>query len=548
MSTMSDAEVVSRHSGVGTLNIVPHSVSVMVWYLLGRAFIVTLFLGGPVLVSQVYSGEILHPPDLRLVVLLSLTFLQICFSLLWLLRSQSYAQFFIQLQLGWDLLLSFFTVYITGGISSLFTFLFIFVIIGCALISTRKDLYTTVVAAMLLYSGLVGLQHYAYLPAESVAESLSDNEIIYRLFLNLVTFLLAGILGYILSVRLRRSEQLLQRKRHDYAELEQLNALILQSIPSGVIVVDESGKIRAVNAAAAAICGMPTALVLQKQLTDIFPAFSVNEITPPVERGEFNSVNPQGEQRIIGYNATRIQDPADRPRILITFQDLTEARRAEQRLQLGERLAAIGKLAAGLAHEIRNPLASLGGSIQLLAEQIDLDKTEKNLFAIMQRETARLNRLVSDFLIFAKPGLPVLGEHDLVELIAEMVTLAKADPLFADIRIATDLPPEYIVRMDSAQMHQALWNLLVNAAQFAQAPGRIMVGINAEEGWIWVDDNGLGLGAEEKKQIFEPFYTTRASGTGLGLSIVHAIVTAHGWKIDCDKNGWGGARMQISLV
>jgi len=524
----------------------PNSVGLLVWYLLGRAFIVTLFLGGSIFVSQVYPGETLLVPDLRLLVLLSVTFLQICFSLLWLLRWPSYLRYFVQLQISWDLVLSFLVVYITGGSASLFPFLFIFVIISCALISSRKQLYSTVLAAIVLYAGLVGLQYYAYLPFVHDPDVMSDKEIIYRLFLNVVAFLLAGTLGSILASRLQRSEQLLQRERHDYAELEQLNSVILHSITSGLIVVDSSEAIRAFNSAAAVICSMPASVAYNKKLSDILPNLVIDQSALPIERAEFDFVTALGEQRVIGYNATKIHDEKSALlRILITFQDLTEAKALEHNLQLGARLAAIGKLAAGLAHEIRNPLASLGGSIQLLSESLDSDVAEQELFDIAQRETERLNRLVSDFLVFAKPQLPVLRVGDLVEVVREVLVLAKADPLFSEVQVQTQLPDSFSLTMDAGQMHQALWNLLVNAAQFAQEPKQILVAIDSDKQMLWIDDNGFGISSEDKKQIFEPFYTSRPQGTGLGLSIVHGIVSAHGWLVDCSENEWGGARMQI---
>ncbi len=522
------------------------SIGILVWYLLGRAFIVTLFLGGSVLVSQVYPGDDLLVPDLRLLVLLSVTFLQICFSLLWLLRWQNYLRYFVQLQLSWDLVLSFLVVYITGGIASLFPFLFIFVILSCALISSRKQLYATIIAAIVLYAGLVGLQYYSYLPSVHGLGLMSDKEIIYRLFLNVVAFLLAGILGSILSSRLQRSEQLLQRERHDYAELEQLNSIILRSIPSGLIVVDAMGKIKAFNSAAETICGLPSSKAYKKKLAEIFPEIIVDQLILPIDRGEFSYVTHDGNKRIIGYNATQIKDETTAQlRILLTFQDLTEAKILEHNSQLGERLAAIGKLAAGLAHEIRNPLASLGGSIQLLAEQVDFADADQDLFAIVQRETERLNRLVTDFLVFAKPQLPVACACDLVSVVREVLVLANADPLFMDMQLSAQLPDEFIVTMDAGQVHQALWNLLVNAAQFSQEPKRVMVGIDSEKKLLWVDDSGTGISAEEEKLVFEPFYTSRPQGTGLGLSIVQGIVSAHGWRVECGENDWGGARLQI---
>ena len=525
-----------------------NSVGNLLWYLLGRAFIVTLFLGGTVFVGLFHSFESLYVPDTRLFLLLSATFLQICFSLLWLLRWQKRLRLFIQFQLVWDLILSVVTVYFTGGVASLFPFLFIFVILSCALMSSRAELYVTVATAVILYGGLVDLQYYGYLPLTSIPVMLSETDICYRLFLNVVAFILAGILGSILSTRLRRSEQLLQCERHDYAELERLNHTILQSIPSGLIVTDSGGEIFSFNAAAAVICQLTIVQARYLSLSLIFPTLCLDNIQLPVERGEFNYVNKAGEKRIIGYNASPIPDCEEvEAKILLTFQDLTETKRLEDHLQLGERLAAIGKLAAGLAHEIRNPLASLSGSVQLLSENVSFNASDQRLIDIAQRETMRLNHLVGDFLIFARPRLPKLIECNIISIFQEVLALAKNDPLFSDVVLTVDCNEEYVAVIDPDQIHQALWNLLVNAAQFAVSPKKILIGLNRKEHYFWVDDNGKGVSDAEKKKVFEPFYTSRADGIGLGLSIVHSIVVAHGETVECHDNPWGGARFQVTL-
>lgn len=524
------------------------SLSSLLWYLLGRAFIVTLFLGVTVAVRFSSTVQFFHLPDVQLVTLLFITFLQICFSLLWLLRWQKRLRLFIQFQLVWDLILSALTVYYTGGVESLFSFLFIFVILSCALMSSRAELYVTIVAAVVLYGGLVGLLHYGYLPPVGDIVTLSGTDIIYRLFLNIVAFLLAGLLGSILSVRLRRSEYLLQRNRDDYAELENLNRMILKSIPSGLIVVEPSGQICSFNSAASAICMIDTENACQRTLAEVFPNFNLNDLQLPVDRGEFFFVDSQGMKRIIGYNATLITDSAtDDLKTLITFQDLTATKKLEENYQLGERLAAVGKLAAGLAHEIRNPLASLSGSVQLLSEDANFTSSDQRLINIASREAGRLNTLVTDFLIFAKPRLPQMCECDLIVIFKEVVILLKADPLFADVELIFNDNQVYRAVVDSAQIHQVLLNLLVNAVQFSIPPKKVCIGVDSETSCFWVDDNGLGVSSDAQKKIFEPFFSTRAEGTGLGLAIVHTIISAHGGTIECLSSPLGGARFQVNL-
>ncbi len=524
------------------------STSTLLWYLLGRTFIVTLFLGGTVFLELPQSLQSFFSPDIRLIFLLSLTFFQICFSLLWLLRWQHHLRQFVQFQLVWDLLLSVLTVYVTGGVASLFSFLFIFVILSSALMATRTDVMVTVAASVVLYGGLIDLQYYGYLQVAPGLIEMTQSDVFYRLFLNVTAFLFAGLLGTILASRLRRSELLLQRERHDYAELERLNRVVLQNIPSGLIVIDAQGVIRSFNSAAATISGIAMSRALRSPLKNVFPQLRLAEMTLPVERGEFDYVKAEGDKRILGYNALSFSGGQQQEvGTLITFQDLTETKRLEQNLQLGERLAAIGKLAAGLAHEIRNPLASLSGSVQLLTEQASLDATDQHLLEIVNRETSRLNRLLGDFLVFARPRAPEKSSCSMRILINEVCELAKVDPIFSLVELGLDVLEDRILQIDSGQIHQALWNLLVNAAEFAQPPKKIIVGFDAAACSLWVDDNGPGVQNSEKKQIFEPFYSSRPEGTGLGLSISHAIVTAHQATIECLDNPWGGARFQINF-
>ena len=524
------------------------SVSALLWYLLGRAFIVTLFLGGTVFLEFPQSLQSFFIPDLRLIFLLSLTFFQICFSLLWLLRWQNHLRQFVQFQLVWDLLLSILAVYMTGGTASPFSFLFIFVILSSALMATRFDVIVTVAAAVVLYGGLIDLQFYGYLPTGPGAMEMTPSDVFYRLFLNVTAFLLTGFLGTILANRMRYSESLLEQERQDYAELERLNHIILHNIPSGLIVVDGDGVIRSFNFAAVAICGIAVSTAIRSPLAQIFPQLPPEKLSQPVERGEFAYIKPGGEKRILGFNALPFRDIQQKQAgTLITFQDLTETKRLEQNLQLGERLAAVGKLAAGLAHEIRNPLASLSGSVQLLTEQSCLDGSDKHLLEIVNRETSRLNRLLSDFLVFARPRAPEKKFSSIKSLIGEVYDLARTDPKFSFVDLRLDIKEDKSLLIDSGQIHQALWNLLVNAEQFATPPKKIIIGFDASKNALWVDDNGPGVHGDEKKQIFEPFYSSRAEGTGLGLAIIHAIVTAHQATVECLESPLGGARFEIDF-
>ncbi|MCD6525739.1 MAG: PAS domain S-box protein [Desulfuromonas sp.] len=517
----------------------------LLWFLLGRAFIASLFLGGTVYFS--YSSSV-SPPyhlDLRLVLLLALTFLQICFSLLWILKGVRRQGAFIQVQIVWDLALCTLTVYVTGGVASQFAFLYIFVIFASGLFCKTTEVFMTFAAAMILYGGLVDLQYYGFISPES---HLSSQQIFYRLFLNSAAFLLTGLLSAVLSSRLQKSQCLLERERSEFVELEHLNSLILKSIPSGLAVIDLQGGVRSFNEAAASISGVDSRGALSSTVADIFPQLDLRSANLLVERGEFHYVHPVGEQRIIGYSTSSIHDSSGSYcGILIAFQDLTKIKKMEQDLQLKDKLSAIGGLSAGLAHEIRNPLASLSGSVELMKENATFSAADEQLMEIVSREAGRLNRLLSDFLIFARPREPQCVHCNLSIVIDDVVALARSDADFAGITISWDYSEDLWADVDQEMFQQLIWNLVKNGSRFVGKPGQIGIYVSVEQHSFWVDDNGHGVDDAMRKKIFEPFYTTRADGTGLGLSIAHSIVTAHDGTIECLDNSWGGARFLVSL-
>jgi two-component system, NtrC family, sensor histidine kinase HydH len=233
---------------------------------------------------------------------------------------------------------------------------------------------------------------------------------------------------------------------------------------------------------------------------------------------------------------------------------------ATQRAQDAERLAALGRIAAGLAHEIRNPLGSIVGSVQLLSSAGGLEGESRHLCAIVERETARINNLVDDMLQLARPHRPVLGDVDLARTTREVVALATQSGRGSDVVVRYDGPDEkdrLPVHADSGQLRQVVWNLVRNAVQASSPGDQVLVraftmapdgGRSLPLAILEVHDDGPGIGLEARERIFDAFFTTRSSGIGIGLAVVKQIVDDHGWTIDVDSSAGRGATFRVKMV
>jgi len=523
--------------------ITARSLNAQLWYVLVRFLVLSLFLGGTVFFAIVVNEQASIFSNARLVSIFSLCLLQICLALFWLLRFGPSPQF-VQIQIVWDLIMCAAVVYFTGGMYSTFAFLFIFVILSSGLISSRHEVLLILLASIVLYGGLAILDYYGYIPIYPW-DTRSGTDVFYLLFLNITAFVLAAFIGMILSARLQGYAQKLAEQRREHADLEHFNLLILQNITSGLILVDNEGQILLANKIAEQICAIRASKVTGMPITTALRGFTWPLPQIQVERGELNFTNAAGKQLVLGYSATPIQQ-GESVNILLMFQDLTQIKRLEQNLKREEHLASIGSLSAGLAHEIRNPLASLGGSVQLLQEK-NFPATEQRLFNIIVREAGRLNHLVDDFLNFANPRNPVKKTVDINSILKDVLHLAQGSRQFADIQIHSSCNDVWHENVDEEQIKQVVWNLLGNAASFCPAGGKIHCASCNQSRSFWVDDSGPGVDPELGDSIFEPFTTSRADGTGLGLAIAHAFVRANGASIEYAAAPGGGARFKVTF-
>ena len=236
------------------------------------------------------------------------------------------------------------------------------------------------------------------------------------------------------------------------------------------------------------------------------------------------------------------------------FQDLTELREMETRLKREERLAAVGRLAAGIAHEIRNPLASISGSIEMLREGKGVAAEDSRLMNIILRETDRLDGLITEFLQYVKPMKRRAAKVQMLDVLRETIEALRATDGGRDVTFVLPDGPLAAVRGDRDQLKQVVWNLLLNAMQATGGKGRVEVratnsrlGEQGEVMLLEVRDDGVGIPPEEIGRIFEPFFTTKERGTGLGLAMVHKIVEAHEGHIEVESQAGKGATFLVVL-
>jgi two-component system sensor histidine kinase PilS (NtrC family) len=531
-----------------------HSVPrrLLSWYLAIRLVVVCLFLGGTIF-YQLQQGSWATAAAARYLTYLTLfAIFQTVLSGFVLTRIKHYRKF-INAQLSWDLLFVVLVLFFTGGVESLYSFLFILVIIAASVFCPRPQLLVVASASSILYGSLLDLQYYGYLPVLSsqvINKDIHHYDVFYAVFLHVGAFFLTALLSSALAERLRRSEEAREKREIDYEDLEHLNQFILTNINSGLMVINSAGRIRSFNSAASKITGYSLEEVYNRPVEAILPEFGPfgSDDSSDVVRGETDYKKHENEVLSLGFSASRVADKDGAPLgLLIAFQDLTEYKVLEEQLKRADKLAAVGRLASGLAHEIRNPLASISGSVQLLLEDEEVSNEDRHLMNIVVKEADRLNLLLSDFLNFAKPSALQLEKIDMSALVDELIVLVNASGQFQGVTIEKKCQGPAQMIVDPQKMNQVLWDLMINAGDAAKPDGRIRIEINGAQGEIVIEDSGAGITDEDQDKLFEPFYTTKDKGTGLGLANVYANIEAHQGRIYVEPGDLGGARFIIEL-
>ena len=500
-------------------------------------------------------------------------FLTLCYALL-LDRIKKYI-FFAYVQLVFDVLFVTALIYVTGGIESIFSFMYILTIINAAIMLYRRGGLLIASASSIGYGSLLDLQYFGIIhPYYIRASELMTYTIgyyFYTLLMNIAAFYLVAFLSSYLAEELRRSGVKLKAKQYDLDQLELLNRNIVQSINTGLITLNNQLEISYINPAVEQISGFGYRDLEGIHIGDIFP-----KIVPYLsisDRGGDNDDMPQPQKGIdvdfdrrdgtrlhLGFSQSILKDPGgDEIGLILIFQDLTEFRQMQEQVRRMDRLAVAGELAAGIAHEIKNPLASLSGSIQMLRDEVDFGPMQQRLMDITMREAERLNALVNEFLLFARPERAVDRSVEVNEVIEDTLEMLKNSPeLSRPIRIEKTLSKNLWVHIDSQRLQQVIWNLVLNAVQEMKNSGRLSVAtaIRTKRGSgdaqeklaeISISDTGPGILPENQGKVFDPFFTTKDQGTGLGLTIVHRIVENYDGKIFLDSDGRSGTTFTLHL-
>ncbi len=501
-----------------------------------RVILVTLFLGLPLLLHLETLENAWSIPTFYF--LIGITYvLSILYAIFLKVKSPSLQ--FISCQLSGDLLLETILISVSGGVGSPFPFLYIITIVSGAIFLHQWGGVLMAGMATFLFSLLVLLQRVQIPPLEA-AIVLGDKENFYMLFLYMMAFFTVGVLSGRLARRLREEEI-------GFLDLRVFHEDIVHSMPSGLITTDLDGKITSFNRSATEITGYLSDEVIGKQWwehfswQDIRNHFHELALSGSPQRFEGEILDKFGKRRLLGVTITSLRnEQGSQTGIIGTFQDLTEIRNLELSIHKKERLATIGEMAAGMAHEIRNPLASLSGSIQVLQNELKLSGENLELMEIAIKESERLSAFVSQFLRYARPLPPQREWVNLQDILSETVQLIRNNQAYT-LKVNTVLEESnkaIMAFVDPDQMKQVFWNLGNNAYQAMQEGGILSLSachVTEREGRKFVEirflDTGRGISKENLPSIFEPFFTTKSTGSGLGLSIVQRVIEEHSGEI-----------------
>jgi two-component system, NtrC family, sensor histidine kinase PilS len=472
-------------------------------------------------------------------------------------------------QLGADVALVTALVHFTGGSESIFAFLYVPITVCAALLFGRRGAYAAAGVAAVAFGALLLAEGTVLPSARGPGPAAVE---LARWGVHAGALLLVALLASALSRERDRAGRALDERTRDLRQLQRLHERTVASLTSGLLTTDAAGRITSFNPEAERITGLASTDVLDRPLGDVIPG-APELVLRPRERGgdhprraRLPFARRDGRERHLGLAGSVLRAPDGEGGYVVIFQDVTRVVEMERELRRQERMAATGQLAAHLAHEIRNPLASMSGSIQMLASGgASIGEAERaQLMRIVLREVDRLDALIGDFLQYARPAPARLGAVSITEAVDEVLRMFEsARP--AGVEVAVEVPSELRARADGDQLRQLLWNLVLNAVQAMPeggvlglsahaepAQGAAGDGRSGEEGgsrWmeIRVSDGGTGIPEEIVEHIFDPFFTTKKDGTGLGLATVHRIVEGSGGHLTVESAVGRGTCFRIRL-
>ena len=468
----------------------------------------------------------------------------------------------LSIQIGGDLVIETLLVYFTGGLDSPFSFLYLVSIITASMLLYRRGGLFSASGAVILYGALGDLMYYGVVPLPEQSWFVPTPFTSSRLYLNMATnfagFYATALLTSYLSEKLQKTFEELDVNRQNLATLRALNQNVVESIPSGLLTLSPDGIVTFINPAGCQILHANVHSVVGQSVSHF--GFVSDEDWTNVRRAltggavarHEEQFHVEGETRTLGYAVTPLStlEGAASGYTLI-FQDLTEIKKLEAELRLKDRMAAVGELSAGIAHEIRNPLAAIAGSVQVLKKSDALSQQEQRLMSIILKESDRLNKSIADFLRFVRPQEKRTAEFDIAASLSETLDLLQNSPeLRADHHVERHIvPTSFTVVGDADQIRQVFWNLARNAVQAMPLGGTLRVTAEADGDAYRIRfiDTGRGMSDADQRRLFQPFRTNFPTGTGLGMAISYRIVQEHGGEIDVASTEGVGTMITVSL-
>jgi len=453
-------------------------------------------------------------------------------------------------------------VYVAGGVRVGFLLLYPLSVLSATVLVSRRGALVVAFLATLLYGGIIasvklgllspseGLYDVTYLPVKAL---------LYSAFVLGVACATVALLGSYLAQSLQHAGRQLEQAAVEVADLRELNQVIVDSIQSGLMITDAESRIRYVNPVGEGILGRTAATLQGLPAREVMGSallgreeLRARASSRALARLEVGYHHPSGRDLDFGVTVTPLATGnSEDGGYLVVFQDLTDIRRLEQEVRTNEKLAAVGEMAAQLAHEIRNPLGSIRGSAQMLMGESGLSDEQGRLLAIISRESKRLSDTLNRFLYQARAPEQPRDVVDLRPLLEEAVTLLRRGEEVSpehEVHFEADAGP-HLCLADADQVTQVFWNLVRNGLEAMPGGGRLEVrlGRSGDEVAFTVRDHGRGMGREEQRRMFTPFHSSSPMGTGLGLAIVYRIVREHGGDINVRSVPAEGTEVEVRL-
>ena len=532
----------------------------LLWLIAARATVITLLLGSAILIQIKSPGALPIDPFFFLI---GLTYgLTVVYSLT--LKQAERSRWLVDLQLGCDAVIVSAIVHLTGGVTSYFSSLYTLPIIAASAIQSWRGGLMVGVLSSVMYAGLVLAQYFGApaLPVVVVFTELPPLRVaLFTVGLNVFGFVAVAALSGYLAEGLRRADAQLERASTELADLQAFSRHIIDSLQSGLATIDLAGRVMTFNRAAEAITGLLAHEAIRRPVAEVLQlpdevAHLIGPAAPrplaPVPRVELGFTRGDGRQIELGLSGSALLTPRGEIGFLVTFQDVTEVRKREREARVQQRLAAVGEMAAGIAHEIRNPLASMSGSIQILRQELPLTEEQGQLMDIVLRESERLNDTIRSFLAYARPQRQSMTRMDVRQIVTDTARLLQnSSERQEGHAIAVDVPEQPVwLQADEGQMRQIVWNLATNGLRAMPDGGCLRLSVEAPaedvpQVVIGVADEGVGIAAEELDGIFQPFRGGFPRGTGLGLSIVQRIVSDYNGEVRVTSNKGTGTTVHV---